>query len=209
MQFSLLRSSCRSWQNKNEQAWLLACSPRPKRHGGDASIQPRCPLSPQNIAQSCHHARVQLQQKRKIGAQMQVRGKRHHATSSCQFGGSLLGAIPHCHRLPGPAPRLACWPGWESACMRVLIVSTGYMATCSPMPAAAPAIMCCNRQAGRCTLGRTDGRRCCCLQRLLQPSTDGAMLYNVPTGKEQHNTSQTFGFVKLLAAARVPAAAPN
>jgi hypothetical protein len=73
------------------------------------------------------------------------------------LAGLALGAVSHCRRPPGPALRLACWPGWESACMRVLIVSTGYMATCSPMPAAAPAIMCCNRQAGGTVQTRWDG----------------------------------------------------
>jgi hypothetical protein len=39
--------------------------------------------------------------------------------------------------------RLTRCPGWLSACMRVLMVSTGYMAVCSTMPAIEPAIMCC------------------------------------------------------------------
>jgi len=35
------------------------------------------------------------------------------------------------------------WPGWPKACIRVFMVSTGYIATCSAMPATAPAAMCC------------------------------------------------------------------
>ena len=35
------------------------------------------------------------------------------------------------------------WPGWAKACIRVFIVSTGYIATCSVMPATAPAAICC------------------------------------------------------------------
>lgn len=42
---------------------------------------------------------------------------------------------------------LACCPGCANACMRVFTVSTGNIAMCSPMPAIAPATMCCGAAA--------------------------------------------------------------
>lgn len=38
------------------------------------------------------------------------------------------------------------WPGWPKACIRVLIVSIGYIAMCSEMPATAPASICCSKR---------------------------------------------------------------
>ena len=40
-----------------------------------------------------------------------------------------------------------CWPGCPSACILVFTVSTGNIATCSAIPAVAPASICCHHSA--------------------------------------------------------------
>lgn len=52
-----------------------------------------------------------------------------------------------------------CWPGCANACILVLIVSTGYMAVCSAMPAVAPASMCL-RNAALCIGGGPSCESC-------------------------------------------------
>jgi len=56
--------------------------------------------------------------------------------------GCLRGRLRTAER-SGSVAVLTCWPGWARACMRVLVVSTGNIITCSPIPSAAPDNMCC------------------------------------------------------------------
>jgi hypothetical protein len=63
-------------------------------------------------------------------------------------------------------------PGWLSACIRVLIVSTGYMAMCSTMPATAPAIMCCGCSGVAVSAG--SGRAAAALARSAAAGSDSS-----------------------------------
>ena len=95
------------------------------------------------------------------GGNSESTGRAQHMSSMSMQGreAPLAGRqMSSCSRLqpalltaPFPFPHeITCCPGCASACMRVLIVSTGYMATCSPMPATAPATMCCGtKHSGR------------------------------------------------------------
>ncbi len=58
---------------------------------------------------------------------------------ACIAGGLPAGKPERCAR--------TCWPGCDSACMRVLIVSMGNMSVCSIVPATAPATIGCSQVA--------------------------------------------------------------